>query len=298
MALPQIFSRRKRVASGLVNDVYVYDNVPKKVRVQIVQLIFEGLGFYNQYNNNKPYWAFIVEQMRKEKGVFCLTDEYDNLGSEFTNWLLNEPVIPTFLDGVELAFRAIAAMKGEYRAQEFDKHRDELNARLQEAAVGYEFQSGNIIQIDQQIIHNEVVLPALRLLHDSRFAGANDEYLGAHQFFRNGDFESCLIECGKAFESVLKVIGTKRRWDISPNDASSRLIEAAYASGFIPPYMQAQFTALRAILESGVPAVRNRMSGHGSGGQVRQVDKHLAAYQLHQTAAAVVFLVDHDKIAT
>lgn len=298
MALPQIFSRRKRAASNVVTDVYSYDSIPAKVRVQIAQLILEGLDSYNEYAKNAGYWAFIVKQMRKEKGVFQLTDGYDSLSNEYINWLLNEQDIPTFLDGVELAFRAIRGSIGEYGNQEFEKFRNELNARLQEAAVGYEFQSGNIIQINTQIIHNEVVLPALNLLHDRRFAGANDEYLGAHQFFRTGDFESCLIECGKAFESVLKVIGIERRWGISENDAASKLLAAAYSSGFVPAYMQAQFSALRAILESGTPTVRNRMSGHGSGAEVRRVDKHLAAYQLHQTAAAIVFLVEHDSVTT
>ena len=297
MALPQLFSRRKRAASNEVAEVYNYMIVPMKVRVQIVQMILEGLGSYDTYERNASFWEFIVKQMRKEKGVFQLNGGYDTLDNEYVNWLLNEHDVPIFLDGVELAFRAIRQLKSDYDAHEFEELRNELNARLQEAAIGYEFQSGNIIQIDTQIIHNEVVLPALRLLHDSRFAGANDEYLGAHKLFRDGDFETCLIECGKAFESVLKVIGTERLWGISPNDASSKLIDAAYASDFIPAYMQAQFTALRAILASGVPTVRNRMAGHGSGGQVRQVDKHLAAYQLHQTAAVIVFLVEHD-IAT
>ncbi len=295
MVLPNIFSRRKRAASNLVVDVYSYDEVPAKVRVQIVQIITEGLGVYNEYSAGSGYWSFLVEQMREEKGVFRLVDRDYHQDDEFCNWLLNERDIPTFLDGVELAMRAVSAHKGEYQKDEAKNLIDEMNARLQEAAIGYEFQSGNIIQIDKQIIHNQVVLPALRLLHDSRFAGANDEYLKAHEFFRNGDYESCIIECGKAFESVLKVIGTARSWGITPNDASSKLLAAAYSSNFVPQYMQGQFSALRAMLESGVPTVRNRMAGHGAGGQVRQVDKHLAAYQLHQTAAAIVFLVEHDK---
>lgn len=137
----------------------------------------------------------------------------------------------------------------------------------------------------------------MQLLHDKRFAGGNNEYLDAHQFYRNGDFESCLIECGKALESVLKVLGTERKWGINPNDTASKLIAAAFSSGFVPMYMQAQFTALRSVLESGTPVVRNKMAGHGAGGQVRQVDRHLAAYQLHQTAAAIVFLIEHDKFA-
>lgn len=295
MTLPPLFSRRKRQSSVPVSDLYSYDAIPHKVRVQAVHIILDNLGHYSQYEVNAKYWAMIVKTIRKEKGVFHLTDGYQTLSEEFCNWLLVEKDVEQFLDGVEIGFRAIKILKGEYN-DDYEEAKAELNARFQEAAVGYEIQSGNIIQIDSQIIHKEVVLPALNLLSQKRFAGANDEFLDAHRFFREGDYESCLIECGKSFESVLKVIGSARKWGVNPNDPASKLIAAAFTSGFIPGYMQGQFTALRSVLESGVPTVRNKMSGHGAGGQVRKVDKHLAAYQLHQTAAAIVFLVDHDRV--
>ncbi|MDK4807951.1 MAG: hypothetical protein OC190_15590 [Novosphingobium aromaticivorans] len=296
MTLPNLFSRRKRLDSGPTADVYTYDSIPSKVRVQIIHLIIDGLGKYDDYSNNAPFWTSILNTMRKEKGVFHLTDGYDGKSTEYCNWLLNETDVATFLDGVELAFQAIKNMNGNWNVNKYNNLMEELNDRLQEASIGYNLNSGQIIQIDKEITHKEVVLPALKLLQDKRFAGANDEYLGAHKFYRNGDFESCLIECGKSFESVLKVLGTERGWSINSNDTASKLVAAAFTSGFIPQYMQGQFTALRAVLEAGVPVVRNRMSGHGAGGQVRQVDRHLAAYQLHQTAAAIVFLVEHDKV--
>lgn len=278
----------------MVTDVYMYDSVPQKVRVQVIHLILDGLGQDERYGNNHNFWVWIVKTMRQEKGVFELAQSYQGLTDEYNNWLLTEPDVPSFLDGVELAFMAIKMLKGEYHSDDYDNLLAQLNARFAEGAVGYELRSDQIIRIDKQIIHQEVVIPALTLLHEERFAGANKEFLSAHEFYRNGNFESSLIECGKAFESVLKVIGAARGWAIQPNDTASKLIGAAFQSAFIPQYMQGQFTALRAVLESGVPAVRNRMSGHGAGGQVRKVDRHLAAYQLHQTAAAIVFLVDHD----
>lgn len=297
MALPPLFSRRKRIASGVAGDVYSYDSITNKVRVQIVHIIVDGLERVSDYSRNRPFWSYIVETMRKEKGVFRLGDKYENWSEEYCNWLLTEKEIDYVLDGVELAMHAISGFKGEYQQDEFVSLNGELNARFDEAGIGFQFVSGKIIQIDQQIIHKEIVLPALQLLHDKRFAGGNNEYLDAHQFYRNGDFESCLIECGKALESVLKVLGTERKWGINPNDTASKLIAAAFSLGFVPMYMQAQFTALRSVLESGTPVVRNKMAGHGAGGQVRQVDRHLAAYQLHQTAAAIVFLIEHDKFA-
>jgi len=296
VALPDIFSRRKRRANGENIDVYTYDDIPNKLRVQIIQIIIEVLGRYDYYKNGGA-WKFIVNTIRKEKGVFELSrvgygEEAD---IEFSNWILNEKDTDVVIDGIEVAFLAIFDFLGSYRKGMFDQSCDELNARFQEAGVGYEFNSGQMMQISQQVLHDQVVKPALQLISDKRFKAAQDEYLEAHSLFRNSKFEQSLVECGKAFESVLKVIGAARKWSVSPNDPASKLIAAAFNSGFIPTYMQTQFNSLRSTLESGVPTVRNKMGGHGAGSTPRTVDRHLAAYQLHQTAAAIVFLVEHDK---
>ncbi len=296
MALPDIFSRRKRRASGENVDVYTYDNIPNKLRVQVIQIVFEALGEYDYYKNGGQ-WKFVVNTIRKEKGVFQLSrvGYAEGVDVEFSNWILNEKDTDFVIDGIEVAFLAIFNFMGDYRRGQFEKICDELNGRFQEAGIGYEFNSGQMVKISQQVLHDQVVKPALQLISDKRFKAVQDEYLEAHSLFRNSKFEQSLVECGKAFESVLKVIGQARKWNVGPNDPASKLIAAAFNSGFIPPYMQAQFNSLRSTLESGVPAVRNKMGGHGAGSIPRTVDRHLAAYQLHQTAAAIVFLVEHDK---
>jgi hypothetical protein len=44
MVLPPIYSRRKREAEASKPDVYTYDLIPKKVRVQVAQMLESGLG--------------------------------------------------------------------------------------------------------------------------------------------------------------------------------------------------------------------------------------------------------------
>ena len=70
--------------------------------------------------------------------------------------------------------------------------------------------------------HKEIVVPALRLIHDSRFASAEQEYLDAHEAYRKGELEDCIVGCGKALESTLKVIGDGRSWPITANDPASK----------------------------------------------------------------------------
>jgi hypothetical protein len=241
--------------------------------------------------------------MRREIGVFNLPPSkgYEDSDVEFFNWFLNADQLDILLDGIEIGFRAIdrSVRANQYEFSEYvairpDEAIAELNGRLREAKIGYQYQSGQIVRLDSQIAHSEIVVPALRLLQDRRFANAEREYLAAHAAYRGNDFETCLLECAKAFESVLKVIGTRRGWAGS-SDTVSRLIDAAYAADFIPAPMQAEFTALRSLLSGGVPVLRNKMSGHGAGTQTRIIPEHFAACQLHQTAAVILFLVRQDQ---
>ncbi|MDE2740031.1 MAG: hypothetical protein OXI58_00435 [Gemmatimonadota bacterium] len=48
---------------------------------------------------------------------------------------------------------------------------EELNNRFKEHGVGYQFTNGQIICIDSEFIHTEVVKPALKLLDQQHYAG-------------------------------------------------------------------------------------------------------------------------------
>lgn len=167
---------------------------------------------------------------------------------------------------------------------------DELNYRFREHGVGYQYESGKIIRVDSQLIHSEVVQPAMSMLSDPMYEGANAEFLSAHEHYRKRRYKECLNDCLKAFESCLKAICEKRGWNYKPTDNAKRLIDIAFVQGLIPNFMQSHFSALRNTLESGVPTVRNRMSGHGQGSQEVPVPESIAGYALHLTASNILLL--------
>lgn len=294
MALPDLYSRRKRALVNKPDDFYQYEDLTPKLRTQLIQIFSEALGDYGYQKRCNDWWDDATTIMRKEKGVFALHNRADNSQHEYGNWFLTEPEIDLALDGLELMCRFITNFHNTQHSEP-DQFIDEINARLQEAGFGFEFAGGILVKIDNYLLHQEVVKPALLLLSTPPFAPANGEFISAHAQFRAGDYETAVVDCGKAFESVLKTIGTARGWQIKDNDTSSKLVSEAFASGFIPSYMQTQFSGLRSLLDSGTATVRNRMGAHGAGITARQVDKHLAAYQMHQTAAAIVFLVEHHE---
>jgi SNF2 family DNA or RNA helicase len=53
--------------------------------------------------------------------------------------------------------------------------------------------------------------------------------------------------------------------------------------------------AIRAILEGGVPMLRNKLSGHGQGPDVVEVPGYVAGLTLNLTASNTVFLMDANR---
>jgi AbiJ N-terminal domain 4 len=305
MVLPPIYSRRKRQAETAGSDVYIYDAIPDGVRVQVVQIIASGLGnnVSSAYGGPlNPAYDYIVKAMRRELKVHGLANTRLDANEELLNWLQQEMNVDYWLDGVELSLQVIdqfvRGQEGEYMYEPSETPDDviaEFNARLLEAAVGYQYASGKIIRIDSQHIHSEVVLPVLQLLSGPGFEAANSEYRSAHEAYRHGELEDCLGDCGKALESVLKVIGRKRKWKFKDTDTASKLIKAAVEDGFLAAYLDPALNHLSGLIESSTPVVRNKMAAHGAGTSHRVIPKHLAAFQLHQTAAVILYLAEQDS---
>jgi hypothetical protein len=145
-----------------------------------------------------------------------------------------------------------------------------------------------VVRVDEEAAHTEAVLPALSVLADPVYAGADDEFRRALQDYRAGDYADCLGKCGSAFESVLKVLCKKNGITVQPGKDT--------AGHLIPPVLT------KSTLDAGtfqepltlVARMRNRLSSsHGGGSTVRNVDRHVAQYAVTATAAAIVLLV-HD----
>jgi hypothetical protein len=305
MAIFDIFSKRQRKVRGEVPDVFAYDDLPEALRVQIVHIWRDTLGGEDcmVIDGVRKAYEFIVGALRREYGVFVLpgNDEHGRVlpWTELYNFVLQEKDVERALDAVEISFRVINHIT---RAPDY-MHRDdadkrassaieELNARFLEHGVGYQFADNKIVRVDSEFLHAEAVKPALRLLSQKQYAGAQQEFLAAHEHHRHGKTKEALNECLKAFESVMKSICAKRRWQHAENATAKDLIQACLENGLIPSFWQSHFTSLRSLLESGVPTGRNRLGGHGQGPTPTDVPDHLVAFMLHMTASAIVFLAE------
>ena len=297
-----IYSKREGRQSGAVPDVYEYENIPLFLRNQIVLLCERIIGKpdYNEHNLAAKFYATVCLSLREEYGVRHLfelldLDRFSRSHSrpslyELSEFFVNEKTVARCLDVVDLCADQFVKMNRRDAIST-------LNQRLKEAGVGYQVESGQIIRVDNQLFHSEVMKPALHFISTKGFEGANDEFLQAHKKYRDRDYTGSLIESAKAFESVLKIVLRKHGQDDTAKDTASALLNKFFALNLLPSYLQKQFNDLKSLLQGGAPNVRNKEAAHGQGEEIREVPEYLAAYGLHQTASAILLIVKAHEAA-
>ena len=302
-----LFSKRQKRLRGEVPDTYSYDELSKKLRTQIVYALTD---FFNVCSGYVP--SDVVSALRREYGVFKLVEgNVDNDPHELLAFVTYEQDVEKVLDAIDLSIRFGARSADDYGGSHEVDVRDhireslipELNARFQEDGFGHRIEHDSatedmirVIRVDSEWIHAEIVKPALVVLSQRRYEGARDEFLEAHKRYRHGDYKAAVVDCHKAFESVMKSICNAEGWEYGRGRVTD-LIEACLGGGIVPNLQQSQLTSLRTLLESGLPTIRNKMAGHGQGVTPTPMPRHLAAYALHMTASTIVFLAEaHEEM--
>lgn len=301
MAIIDLFSKRQKKLRGEIPDVYTYDDIPDSLRVQIVHIWKDSIGsnvdYHDKFKRVFQSYKFLVETLCREYGLFQLVtkNRYDNRNymEELINFFLQEEDAEKIIDVIELSFSVVDRLTREFsyrksrNASEIaDQSINELNARFLENGVGYQYEAGEIIRVDSQFVHSEVVKPTFKLLAQPGYAGAQQEFLKAHEHYRQKNYKESLNEALKAFESTMKIICNKRGRQYDTGKATAKnLIDICFQQGLIPSFWQQQMGALRSLLESGVPTGRNKLGGHGQGTAPKNVPQYIVAYVLHMSAS-------------
>jgi hypothetical protein len=93
----------------------------------------------------------------------------------------------------------------------------------------------------------------------------------------------------------MKAICDAHGWPYQSGVTAKPLIDILFQHNLISPDLASHFAGLRSTLESGLPTVRNKLSGHGQGAQPVTVPSYVTAFALHLAAANIVFLVEAHK---
>jgi hypothetical protein len=307
MAIFDLFSKRQKRIRGEVPEIYTYDQIPQTLRVQIVHIIRDAIGEDNS-NKRKPEQAYelLHNTLCREYGKFSLGNGYNESHMEqVLNFLLTTTNTDEVIDVIELSFKYIDRIINEdYRNYTYyttvkikpDDAILELNERFKENGIGYSFDGSEIIRVDSTYVHSEITKPVIALLWNNKFKGANEEYLKAHEHYRQGRNKECLTECLKAFESTMKVICKEKGWTYNQTDSAKKLIQTCFQNGLVPTFTQNQFTSLQNLLESGIPTIRNKLGGHGQGQIPQTVDDEMTRYGLNLAGTNIIFLVEQSGL--
>lgn len=140
-----------------------------------------------------------------------------------------------------------------------------------------------VVRSDEEVTFAEAITPALSVLSGPDYDAANLEFRDALDDYRKGDYGDCLVKCGSAFESVLKVLCAQNRWTFNAGATAAPLLKTVLSHSRLDGFFEQPL-----IL---IATMRNHMSSaHGGGAAVRSVERHVAQYAITSTAAAIVLL--------
>ena len=294
----KFFSQRQRGEE--VPDVMQYDSLPVEFRNQLSFMLED---IYK--SGAADVVEFLVRGYCREKGIKKLSgyDIFYDPGK--IHYALNKCIdmfrCGELLDLIDyicaILYREVkqnSAVLNSYPGllKAIEEAYKELNERFKQHHLGYEVTNGQLIRIDNQTVHAQYVKPALQLLCDEEFAGAEEEYRNAFEARRVGNNKDAILNAGKCFESVMKTICERKQYnDNVGNYAASALLETLKKNNFFPPYMSNHLTNVIETLKSGAPTVRNKVAGHGQGSEITEAPDCLVDYVLGLVAVNSVLLV-------
>lgn len=302
-----VFSNRNTEVQPFVHKV------PTTLRNKIILYCHEVFGLNLFSGNNSDYitefWNEIFRLLRYLNGKVRLSTMNTITPSEDVIAYLLECDYDQFLDFVELIFKCNCVHKLSIDVNTIVSDINEffisecvgfeltemISEQVIEKVNGYPFlgrettvvhivQYPQIIKKENQLVHSNIIIPALTLLRDPKYQFANKEYLEAQEEYLRGDYGDCLTKCCSSLESVMKVICDKRRWDYKQTDTASTLIKIIINRSKMETFFEPSFTIIATL--------RNRLSNsHGAGSVPKDVPSYYAQFALNSTANIIVLLV-------
>lgn len=286
--------------------IYLYDELPANFMIQVHRIIVDTIG---TRTNSRTHYVDRGSRPLKPETVYdfmwsrvcdelAIVDEGETPRGgvyELCHGKAEKYSVPDLLTFVEIAFRILDLLPESYSYDygcflTGEQAVKKLNRRFREYDLGYAFEVDRIVRVDSQFIHAQVVDPALRLLVDASFGGAQAQFLNAHTHFKQGRNDDAIMNAGRAFESTLKHICDEMEWEHSPTPQAKELIRVVSENGLFPSWHQTQLGALGTLLTA-LPTARNKEAGHART-TVQEAPDDVAKLALHLCATNIVFAVE------
>ncbi|CAD7808335.1 hypothetical protein CHRY9390_01807 [Chryseobacterium aquaeductus] len=276
-------SKVKNQINFIWKDFFEHKKFPLEISELTISQIFNiacrEFGLDNLYSN----------------GLFC-PDEKNQL----EKFIQENTDIEILLDIIHIIFTKIEFVDDWLKHNYFidlyytsKEAKNDLNTRFRENGIGYIFENSKILRVDNQFLHEETVSSTFNLINNVDYQNANEEYLKAHEHFKQKRNIECLNECLKAFETTMKIICYKNSWNYDKErDTSSTLINHLISNNFFKAYHESYLNSFKQILSANIPTIRNKNSGHGQGVEKKIIPDSLAKYMLYSTGAIINLIVE------
>lgn len=265
----------------------------------------ERQGSFGNGDYRQPFWEEIHRFLQYRLGRPQLVNGSGSIESDARSYVISSPA-EEFLDFIEDIFKTKCLFHVGISYKDMVNDLNELlcvdnlpyhiTYRITEeveedcGTAIYTRSHPKVIMKENDIVHSNVITPALLFLQQPHFRHANKEFLKALEDYRKNNFGDCLTKSGSAFESVLKVICDQNSWPYdNDRDTASTLVKTVISKTKLAPYFETTFMI--------VATLRNRLSSsHGSGVAEKHVSPHIAQYALNITASAIILLVEETKV--
>jgi len=302
MAIPNLYINRNKTYP----DVYSYDVLPKGLKIQVIHIwkLFFDQEVYKPLSNYIEESVLHIDRLiaaeMQKHSIIHPNFKYNVIEGLF-NFFEHSQDVEADLSLIELMNRFcehIEKKQSDYYGEpgyNFQDIVNDINLRFKQNGIGFQYENDIIIRMDNEILHEATIKPALHFLQALEYKNANEEFLKAHEHFRHNRYEACLVECNKSFESTMKIICSKNGWVTkSEFPQAKELVNVLLTNDFLPKYHESQLSALKNLLEGSIPTIRNKYASHGKGNDnTIKPTEHLTSYTLYMTGATIKFLIEH-----
>lgn len=215
-----------------------------------------------------------------------LVDEHDWDSLPFRNEFPGEPLYSFVICAPEAElFDAIETVQIFLGASDKQSFQDKINKILEIERSPWRILSGEFFKLDADFVDAKLEVMAYKMLSAGKFAGAAAEYAKAQQELSVGDVKDAIIHAGKSFESVLKVLTSRKTGN------ASDLISILEISGFLDDLPEDSRGGFKSQVLGALPFLRNKLAGHGQGADVVEIPHAYGVLAVQLAAAFHNFLI-------
>lgn len=276
-----IFSERERIKRG--PSPYQYDKIPENLRHQVLYILEDAIKFL-MWSRSGQLWEDVWDFYCREKGI-SREENYARIAKTRCCKIITGDDMEATFDIIEIIFYFMA-VKGAWK-DDLEKSAGELNRLFRKESLGYQLNGIQMMKIDSEHFHQEVVEPVLDFLQGDNFKAANKRFRDALKKYRSGEYRHCIDDAYSAFESVMRVICKRRGW--RKKGTADDLIKVLEREKFIPSYLRSYFAL-------GLPPVRHNQGAAHEPLEPVELPAYVAArFALHLAATNILFLIQRNE---